>query len=82
MGLPNVGDVIIRSRVVFPFRRDAWSIVKRLRQATTEYASPPELGMIKSTIQVLTQSFSVTPTCTRCSFPFYFFRFLVFGDHS
>ena len=39
---PNVGGVSIRSRNGAPCRkRGAWSMVKRLRQATNEYAPPP-----------------------------------------
>ena len=37
---PNVGGVSIRSGNGTPSRRDAWSMVKRLRQATNEYAPP------------------------------------------
>ena len=55
MSAQNVGGVSTRSRNGAPSRkRDAWSVVKRLRQATNEYPPP------HSTLSTMCEKFRLT----------------------
>ena len=63
-GRPNIGGVSARSRNGGLPRKGAWSMVKRLRQAASEYAprlSPPLVPAPLSRMPLAAKTFPLSP---------------------